>query len=314
MRAIAAEPHHAGSPGSRKVADYVLGAVQVVGLNASDRRVRSADAVPDRARRSNWSAPERYVAQARRSRRSTRTPTRRTRARFRRFNAYSADGDVTADLVYVNYGMPEDYEQLAKLGVDVKGKIVIARYGRSWRGIKPKVAYEHGAVGCIIYSDPRDDGYLPGRRVPDGRVSARAGRAARQRHGHADPSRRSADAGPGVGARRQRGSIARVEATILQDSGAADLLRRRAAAAAQPEGPGGARRAGAARCRSPTTSAPARRRSTSSWRSTGASARSTTSSSRIDGVASFPTSGSSTATTTTRGSTARPIRPAATSR
>ena len=86
----------------------------------------------------------------------------------RRFNAYSADGDVTADLVYVNYGIPEDYEQLAKLGIDVKGKIVIARYGRSWRGIKPKVAWEHGAVGCIIYSDPRDDGYFAGDVYPDG--------------------------------------------------------------------------------------------------------------------------------------------------
>jgi N-acetylated-alpha-linked acidic dipeptidase len=78
------------------------------------------------------------------------------------FNAYAADGDVTADLVYVNYGIPEDYEQLAKLGIDVKGRIVIARYGRSWRGIKPKLAWEHGAVGCIIYSDPRDDGFFQG--------------------------------------------------------------------------------------------------------------------------------------------------------
>ena len=84
------------------------------------------------------------------------------------FNAYSADGDVTAELVYVNYGIPEDYEQLAKLGVDVKGKIVIARYGRSWRGIKPKVAYEHGAIGCIIYSDPREDGFFQGDVFPDG--------------------------------------------------------------------------------------------------------------------------------------------------
>ena len=73
-----------------------------------------------------------------------------------------------ADLVYVNYGTPEDYEQLAKLGVDVKGKIVIARYGRSWRGIKPKVAAEHGAVGCIIYSDPRDDGFFQGDVFPQG--------------------------------------------------------------------------------------------------------------------------------------------------
>ena len=70
--------------------------------------------------------------------------------------------------------MPEDYEQLAKLGVDVKGKIVIARYGRSWRGIKPKVAYEHGAVGCIIYSDPHDDGYFQGDVYPDGRATVRS--------------------------------------------------------------------------------------------------------------------------------------------
>jgi N-acetylated-alpha-linked acidic dipeptidase len=75
------------------------------------------------------------------------------------YNAYSADGDVTAELVYVNYGRPEDYRVLDSLGIRVKGKIVIARYGASWRGIKPKVAAEHGAVGCIIYSDPRDDGY-----------------------------------------------------------------------------------------------------------------------------------------------------------
>src|SRR4029079_12186503 len=84
------------------------------------------------------------------------------------FNAYSADGDVTADLVYVNFGTPEDYEQLAKLGVDVKGKIVVARYGKSWRGIKPKVAYEPGAVGCIIYSDPHEDGYFQGDVFPQG--------------------------------------------------------------------------------------------------------------------------------------------------
>ena len=62
---------------------------------------------------------------------------------------------MTAPLVYVNYGMPDDYKELERHGVDVKGKIVIARYGAGWRGLKPKLAYEHGAVGCIIYSDPR---------------------------------------------------------------------------------------------------------------------------------------------------------------
>ena len=81
------------------------------------------------------------------------------------YNAYSIDGDVTGPLVYVNYGVPEDYEELERLGVSVKGAIVIARYGDSWRGIKPKVAAEHGAIGCIIYSDPHDDGYCAGRRV-----------------------------------------------------------------------------------------------------------------------------------------------------
>jgi len=84
------------------------------------------------------------------------------------YNAYSIDGDVTDELVYVNYGVPKDYEELAQRGVDVKGKIVIARYGGSWRGIKPKVAAEHGAIGCLIYSDPRDDGYFQGDVYPKG--------------------------------------------------------------------------------------------------------------------------------------------------
>jgi len=82
--------------------------------------------------------------------------------------AYGADGDVTAPLVYVNYGAPDDYAALARLGVDVKGKIVIVRYGQIWRGLKVKLAQEHGAVGCIIYSDPADDGYGAGQTYPDG--------------------------------------------------------------------------------------------------------------------------------------------------
>src|SRR6202163_3427803 len=78
------------------------------------------------------------------------------------YNAYSADGDVTAPLVYVNYGVPDDYDALERRGISAKGAIVIARYGGSWRGIKPKVAYEHGAVGALIYSDPEDDGFAAG--------------------------------------------------------------------------------------------------------------------------------------------------------
>jgi N-acetylated-alpha-linked acidic dipeptidase len=84
------------------------------------------------------------------------------------YNAYSIDGDVTAPLVYVNYGLPEDYEVLERRGISVKGAIIIARYGHSWRGIKPQVGAEHGAIGCLIYSDPRDDGYSGGEVFPKG--------------------------------------------------------------------------------------------------------------------------------------------------
>ncbi|HEU0276217.1 MAG TPA: transferrin receptor-like dimerization domain-containing protein [Rhodanobacteraceae bacterium] len=84
------------------------------------------------------------------------------------YNIYGADGDVTGELVYVNYGMPEDYKELERLGVSVKGKIVIVRYGGGWRGLKPELAYEHGAIGCLIYSDPQQDGYFTGDTYPAG--------------------------------------------------------------------------------------------------------------------------------------------------
>ena len=91
------------------------------------------------------------------------------------YNAYSADGDVTAELVYVNQGIPRDYEELERMGIDVAGKIVIARYGGSWRGIKPKVAHEHGAIATILYSDPRDDGFFQGDAYPKGAYRAEFG-------------------------------------------------------------------------------------------------------------------------------------------
>ena len=108
------------------------------------------------------------------------------------YNAYSGDGDVTAPLVYVNYGIPDDYEKLERLGISVKGAIVIARYGNSWRGIKPKVAAEHGAVGCLIYSDPADDGYVQGDVVSRRSVAPSRRSSTRQRDGHAGISGRSA--------------------------------------------------------------------------------------------------------------------------
>ena len=78
------------------------------------------------------------------------------------YNAYSPAGDVTGDVVYVNYGVPEDYAKLAEMGISVEGKIAIARYGISFRGVKTKVAAEHGAIGLLIYSDPADDGFVRG--------------------------------------------------------------------------------------------------------------------------------------------------------
>ncbi|HWU75158.1 MAG TPA: transferrin receptor-like dimerization domain-containing protein [Rhodanobacter sp.] len=84
------------------------------------------------------------------------------------YNVYGGDGDVSADLVYVNHGMPDDYKELARRGIDVRGKIVITRYGGGWRGLKPKLAQEHGAIGCLIYSDPHDDGYAAGDTYPKG--------------------------------------------------------------------------------------------------------------------------------------------------
>ncbi len=166
MRAMSAEPHVAGRPGSKVVADYALAQFRSFGLTAALEEYDAYMPWPTE-RRLEMVGPtgrtlviqEPPVPQDPDSLDNEQTPT---------FNAYSADGDVTGEVVYVNYGMPADYEQLEKLGVSVKGKIVLARYGGGWRGIKPKVAYEHEAIGCLIYSDPKDDGYFQGEVYPDG--------------------------------------------------------------------------------------------------------------------------------------------------
>ncbi len=165
-RRMSSEPHHAGSPGSRAVAEYALDLFRQWGLEARietfeaflpypvERVVEMVAPVRFRAR-----LQEPVVAEDPDSGDAGQLPT---------FNAYSASGDVTAPLIYVNYGLPEDYETLKKLGAEVRGRIVIARYGRGWRGTKVKLAAEHGAVGCLIYSDPRDDGYFRGDVYPKG--------------------------------------------------------------------------------------------------------------------------------------------------
>src|SRR5204863_160519 len=120
-------------------------------------------------------APTRFVAKLQEPVIPGDSTSAQQREQLPSYNAYSIDGDVTAPLVYVNFGVPADYEELDRLGITVKGAIVIARYGGSWRGIKPKVAAEHGAVGCLIYSDPRDDGYQEGETFPNGPFRPRDG-------------------------------------------------------------------------------------------------------------------------------------------
>ncbi|HEV2688221.1 MAG TPA: M28 family metallopeptidase [Bryobacteraceae bacterium] len=166
LERMAKVPHHAGSPASNAVAEYALGLFKEFGLDAHIENFEALIPYPT-SRALEMVSPVKFraalkepaIAQDSYSSNPTQLPT---------YNAYSGSGDVTAPLVYVNYGIPEDYAYLAKQGIDVKGKIVIARYGRSWRGTKPKVAAEHGAVGCLIYSDPRDDGYYQGDVYPLG--------------------------------------------------------------------------------------------------------------------------------------------------
>jgi N-acetylated-alpha-linked acidic dipeptidase len=127
--------------------------------------------------------------------------------------AFQGDGDVTADLVYVNYGMPEDYKALERKGIDVRGKIVIARYGAGWRGLKPLLAQEHGAVGCIIYSDPHEDGFHENDVYPKGgdrpSFGFQRGSVVRMMTYPGDPLT------PGVGATKDAKRLTREEAPTL---------------------------------------------------------------------------------------------------
>lgn len=160
------QPHLAGTPQSKQTAQAILAQLRGYGLDAQMEQFEALLPTP-KTRLLEMTAPSKVrlkleeppVPGDKNSADPGMIPT---------YNAYSADGDVTAPLVYVNYGLQADYDVLSGLGIDVKGKIVIARYGRSFRGMKPKIAKEHGAIGCIIYSDPRDDGYFQGDVYPKG--------------------------------------------------------------------------------------------------------------------------------------------------
>lgn len=166
IKLLSSKPHNLGSAGSKEVADTILNRYKSYGFDAHIETFSVLFPTP-KTRLLEMIAPEKYKALLKEpalkedatSGQENQLPT---------YNAFSADGDVTAPLVFVNYGLPQDYDKLAEMGIDVKGKIVIAKYGNSWRGIKPKVAQEHGAVGCIIYSDPMGDGYYQGDVYPKG--------------------------------------------------------------------------------------------------------------------------------------------------
>ena len=167
MKRMTARPHHVGSPYAKENAEFMAALFRSWGYETQLERFDVLFPTP-KTRLVQLIAPETYTAKLNEPPLPEDATSGQVDEILPPYNAYSIDGDVTADLVYVNYGVPADYEVLARNGIDVRGKIVIARYGRSWRGIKPKVAAEHGAIGCILYSDPRDDGYGAGDVYPKG--------------------------------------------------------------------------------------------------------------------------------------------------
>jgi len=167
MEHLSGRPHHVGSPYDKANAEWILAKFKEWGLDA---KIETYDVLfpTPKERVLELTEPRRFTAKLLEPTVPGDATSSQHDEQLPSYNACSIDGEVTAPLVYVNYGAPDDYEQLERLGVSVKGAIVIARYGATWRGIKPKVAAEHGAVACLIYSDPRDDGYYQGDTYPQG--------------------------------------------------------------------------------------------------------------------------------------------------
>lgn len=167
MRRLSARPHHVGSPYDKDNAEWILAQLKSYGLDAKIEVFDTLFPTP-KSRKLELLGATKFVASLEEPTLAVDPTSGQKSEQLPTYNAFSIDGDVTAPLVYVNYGAPADYDQLDAMGISVKGAIVIARYGQTWRGIKPKLAAQHGAVGCIIYSDPRDDGYAEGEQFPDG--------------------------------------------------------------------------------------------------------------------------------------------------
>ena len=167
MQRLAARPHHVGSPYDKQNAESIRDQYASFGWDARIETFQVLFPTP-KSRLVELVAPTTYKAQLQEPTVPGDPTSAQHDEQLPTYNAYSADGDVTGPLVFVNYGVPADYDELERRGISVKGTIVIAKYGGSWRGIKPKVAAEHGAIGCLIYSDPADDGYGGGSVFPKG--------------------------------------------------------------------------------------------------------------------------------------------------
>ena len=164
---LSAYPHHVGSPHDKQDQEWIASKFKQWGWDVHVESFQVLFPTP-KERVLEMVEPTKFAAKLEEPPIAEDPTSNQQSDQLPSYNAYSIDGDVTAPLVYVNYGVPDDYEELERMGVSVKGAIVIARYGASWRGIKPKVAYQHGAVGCLIYSDPRDDGFTEGDVFPRG--------------------------------------------------------------------------------------------------------------------------------------------------
>jgi len=167
MKRMSARPHHVGSPYDKDNAEWILAHFKEWGLDAHIETFDVLFPTP-KVRLLEMVEPTKFTAKLEEPAIAADPTSSQKAEQLPTYNAYSPDGDITAPLVFVNYGLPEDYEKLDRLGVSVKGAIVIAKYYHSWRGVKPKVAAEHGAIGCLIYSEPQDDGYTRDVVFPDG--------------------------------------------------------------------------------------------------------------------------------------------------
>lgn len=212
MQKLSARPHHVGSPYDKQNAEWILSQFKSWGLDAQIETFDVLFPTP-KERLLEMTGPTHFTAKLQEPPVPGDPTSNQQSEQLPTYNAYSIDGDVTGRLVFVGYGLPRDYEELDRLGVSVKGAIVIAKYGESWRGIKPKVAAEHGAIGCLIYSDPADDGYFQGDVFPEGPMRNENGV---QRGSVMDmPTYPGDPTTPGVGSKGDVKRLARKDITTL---------------------------------------------------------------------------------------------------